>query len=133
MKSTDVKQLQSTQRIPLRVDGESCYIEVCSVNSRQYAAGMSWFKRASAEKAMTGVQLIKTELVMGQEIPVQSEEYKQLESILMAHLIVDWGFDDELTLASAAEFLSARPDIKTAIDDASSMMAYAENSAKKPQ
>lgn len=133
MKLSSVKELESTQRIPLSVDGEDCYIEVCSINSRRYAAGMSWFKRASAEKAMSGIELIKTESVLGEEIPIQSEEYKRLESILMAHLVVDWGFDDELTLNSAAEFLMMRPDIKTAIDEASSMMAYAEATAKKPQ
>lgn len=122
-----------TQRVTFDVDGEPCFIEVRSTSSREYSNGLAWFKRVAAQRAHAGVDLIRVVNVAGEEVEQKTEEYQRLEAILFAHLIADWGFDDELTLDSAAKLVIANSDIRELIDETTSLIAYAEKTAKKPQ
>ena len=123
----------SSQRIPFDANGESCYIEVTSTSTKRYANGVAWFKRACAEKINAGIELMTTESAAGEEIAIKSDEYLKLEAILFAHVVVDWGLDDDVTLDSAASLIIRYPVIRELIDEATSMLAYAEMTAKKPQ
>ena len=123
----------SSQRIPFDANGESCYIEVTSTSTKRYANGVAWFKRACAEKINAGVELMTTESAAGEEIAIKSDDFLRLEAILFAHVVVDWGFDDDLTLDSVANLIINFPEIRESIDEATSMLAYAEMTAKKPQ
>ena len=123
----------SSQRIPFDANGESCYIEVTSTSTKRYSNGVAWFKRACAEKINAGIELMATESAAGEEIAIKSEEYLKLEAILFAHVVVDWGLDDDVTLDSAASLIIRYPEIRDLIDEATSMLAYAEMTAKKPQ
>lgn len=122
-----------TVRIPLEVNGEDGFIEVCGISSRRYADAMAWFKRTCSQKLMAGVDLFSAESVMGEEILTHTEEYEKLNAILFAHLVVAWSFDSELNLDNAAKLLVAHPKLCTAIDEQTSMMSFAEQTAKKPQ
>ena len=124
---------EQTVRIALDVDGEDCFIEVFGITSRKYAEAYAWFKRACSEKMMAGEELITSTNVMGEEVVERSESYEKLQTILFAHLIADWGFADELNLLNATTLLTNNPYLCTKIDEETSMMAYAEATAKKPQ
>lgn len=124
---------EQTVRIALDVDGEDCFIEVFGITSRKYAEAYAWFKRACSEKMMAGEELITSTNVMGEEVVERSESYEKLQTILFAHLIADWGFVDELNLLNATTLLTNNPYLCTKIDEETSMMAYAEATAKKPQ
>lgn len=134
MRISDYKtNKEQTVRIHLDVGGEDCFIEVYGISSRKYAEAYAWFKRACSEKMMGGEELISTTEVMGESVANRSESYEKLQTILFAHLVSDWGFDDELTLASATALLTENPHLCTRIDEETSMLAYAEATAKKPQ
>lgn len=124
---------EQTVRILLDVDGEECFIEVYGITSRKYSEAYAWFKRACSEKMMSGAELITTEEVAGEQIAKRSDDYDRLQTILFAHLIADWGFEDELNLSNATSLLTNNPHLCTKIDEETSMMAYAEATAKKPQ
>ena len=134
MKISDYSARESlTQRVTFEVNGEPYYIEVRSTSSREYANGMAWFKRTAAHRAHSGKELIKVVEVAGEQIEEKTDEYLKLEAILFAHLVADWGFEDDLTLDSAANLIINNPDLRELIDDTTSAIAYAETTAKKPQ
>ncbi len=133
MKIADLMSKALTERLELDAGGEDCWIEYRATSSPEFSEAVSSFKQAASKMVLAGKELRKTVVIMGQEVEEHTEDYKKLQSIMMASLISDWSFEDELTTASAAEMLYNNPAVRIELDDAATKLTLRSNEAKKPQ
>lgn len=133
MKIEDIVKSAETRKMELSAGGETTYIEYRSVMSDEFAAARVRHQQALSRIAAAGKPLTVNNVVMGVEMPEPSEECDKLMSILTASLIVSWGFEDELTLESAAKMLHNNKSIRAALDAAASQLARDEDELKKPR
>lgn len=133
MKLTDFAKSTITQRLTLVAGGDECWIEVRSTNSDEFATAKSQFEQAFSKQIIAGKELVSTKIVLGQEITEKSDDYEKLLSVMIASLITEWSFEDDLNLESAAQFLYNNQSVRNQVDEVASTLSRGEAKAKKPQ
>lgn len=131
MKLTDFTKSDLTSRLPLAAGGEDCWIEYKSTSCDEFIEAKNSFDQAFSRHVMNGKELVKTKVVLGQEITERSDDYKRLFAVMMASLITDWSLEDDLNLENAATLLYNNPAVCDALDTAATAMRRAELIAKK--
>ena len=131
MKLTDFAKSTITQRLNLDAGGDECWVDVRSTSSSEFARAKTQLEQATSKRLISGEKLFTTKTVLGEEITERSESYEKLLSVMMASLIADWSFEDELTLESAAQFLYTNPIVQSRVDEIGSALSQGEQAAKK--
>ena len=133
MKISDFLKSTITDKVNLIAGGEECWIEVTSTNTDKFAKAKNQFDQAMSAQIISGKELLTEKVVLGQTITEKSDDYEKLLSILMSAVIVDWSFEDELNLESAAIFLYNNPAVKNKVDEVSAILSKEEFDIKKLQ
>ena len=111
MKLTDFIKTSTTERIQLIAGSEECWIDVRSTNSEEFAKAKNQFDQAISSILLTGKELVVEKIVLGQTITEKTDDYEKLMSILIASLIVDWSFEDEMNLCIDSSFQLCRIEL----------------------
>jgi hypothetical protein len=132
MKLTDFVKSTTTARMELAVGDETAWLDIRSTNSDEFAAAKGQFEQAFSSLLLAGKTLITKKVILGQEISERSDDYEKLLSIMLASLISEWSFEDELNAESAAQFLYNNRSVRTKVDEAATKLSAGEEAKKKP-